>query len=122
MDFLITNLGGEAVILGLPWLCKVNPTIDWQKGWVHVPSEEQKKEFKNTDRTEIPETTIAQEAPIRILGNRARRRAWMHTRFIETLSDTLWCGAGYTYSQKIAEEANKKKPLKNIEEIIPEHY
>ena len=36
-DFLATNLGGENAILGLPWLCKVNPHIDWQQGYIHIP-------------------------------------------------------------------------------------
>ena len=36
-DFLATNLGGENIILGLPWLRKVNPHIDWQKGYIRIP-------------------------------------------------------------------------------------
>ena len=32
LEFLITDLGNEDVILGLPWLRKVNPNIDWEKG------------------------------------------------------------------------------------------
>ena len=36
MDFLVTELGGENVILGLPWLCKVNPQVDWEKGHITV--------------------------------------------------------------------------------------
>ncbi|MCB7385635.1 pepsin/retropepsin-like aspartic protease family protein, partial [Bacteroides thetaiotaomicron] len=31
-DFLITNIGPEDVILGLPWLREVNPDIDWSEG------------------------------------------------------------------------------------------
>jgi hypothetical protein len=37
-DFLVSNLGGEDVILGLPWLRKVNPQIDWKKGLLNIPS------------------------------------------------------------------------------------
>lgn len=36
-DFLATNLGGENVILGLPWLRKVNPHINWQQGYIRIP-------------------------------------------------------------------------------------
>ena len=32
LEYLITNLGSEDIILGLPWLRKVNPAIDWKKG------------------------------------------------------------------------------------------
>ena len=37
MDFLVTELGGENVILGLPWLRKVNPQVDWEQGRLSVP-------------------------------------------------------------------------------------
>ena len=36
-DFLATKLGGENIILGLPWLCKVNPHINWQQGYICIP-------------------------------------------------------------------------------------
>ena len=35
-DFLVTNLGGEDIILGLPWLRKINPEVDWEKGQLSV--------------------------------------------------------------------------------------
>jgi predicted aspartyl protease len=30
--FLVTRLGKETIILGLPWLQDINPNIDWKKG------------------------------------------------------------------------------------------
>ena len=30
--FLVTGLGKQRIILGFPWLKKMNPIIDWQKG------------------------------------------------------------------------------------------
>jgi hypothetical protein len=38
-DFLITNLGPEDVILGLPWLRHINPAINWSSGEMIIPSE-----------------------------------------------------------------------------------
>lgn len=35
-DFLITDLGPEDVILGLPWLREANPQIDWKEGILDV--------------------------------------------------------------------------------------
>ncbi|KAF8221803.1 hypothetical protein L208DRAFT_1148085, partial [Tricholoma matsutake] len=32
MTFLIAGLGKESVILGLPWLRRINPVIDWRIG------------------------------------------------------------------------------------------
>ena len=31
-EFLVTNLGPENVILGLPWLKRFNPSVDWDAG------------------------------------------------------------------------------------------
>ena len=36
VDFLITDLGGENVILGLPWLRRLNPEVDWAKGLLSI--------------------------------------------------------------------------------------
>lgn len=32
--FLATSLGRETMILGLPWLQHVNPSINWNKGTI----------------------------------------------------------------------------------------
>ena len=37
-EFLITDLGPENVILGLPWLKRINPKIDWVMGELELPS------------------------------------------------------------------------------------
>jgi hypothetical protein len=34
-QFLITRLGNQKVILGLPWLRKHNPEINWKEGTLH---------------------------------------------------------------------------------------
>jgi hypothetical protein len=31
-QFYVTGLGKQEIILGLPWLHKHNPMIDWKKG------------------------------------------------------------------------------------------
>jgi gag-polyprotein putative aspartyl protease len=40
-EFLITGLGKESIILGLPWLWKTNPDINWEDGtfcfWENCP-------------------------------------------------------------------------------------
>jgi Retroviral aspartyl protease len=38
-DFLITDLGPEDVVLGLPWLRSVNPNINWAEGTMEVERE-----------------------------------------------------------------------------------
>lgn len=42
--FLVTGLGHETIILGLPWLKQENPDIDWEKGILTInPSRRQRK-------------------------------------------------------------------------------
>jgi hypothetical protein len=36
--FLVTDLGPEDIILRLPWLKKVNPTINWDSGEMEIPN------------------------------------------------------------------------------------
>lgn len=38
LEYLVTNLGSDNIILGLPWLRKVNPDIDWKEGRLAIPS------------------------------------------------------------------------------------
>lgn len=35
-DFLVTDLSLEELVLGLPWLRKVNPEIDWSSGTLNL--------------------------------------------------------------------------------------
>lgn len=99
-DFLVTELGPEDLILGLPWLREVNPSIDWSEGILD---------------------TAAEARPQQISANRKLRRSWIRAGVLET-GDELWMCAGYTYSQKIAEEQNKAKEGKSFEEMVPEEY
>jgi len=36
-NFYVIQCGNEDVILGLPWLHKANPIIDWASGTVELP-------------------------------------------------------------------------------------
>ena len=38
--FFLTNIGDSKVILGYPWMCAIQPGIDWRRGWInykHLP-------------------------------------------------------------------------------------
>ena len=41
---------------------------------------------------------------------------------IDHASNGVWCMAGYTYSQQLAETKNKAKPSKSFDEMVPEPY
>ena len=42
---LITDLGKEQIILGLPWLQEYNPIIDWAKGTIEISSSKPTQSF-----------------------------------------------------------------------------
>ena len=60
--------------------------------------------------------------PVRICANRRTRRLWARKKITEEQSDEVWCAAGFTYSQQLAEKAQKSKPVKTFEEMVPEQY
>lgn len=106
-EFLITDLGPEDVILGLPWLKRVNPTIDWENGEIEIPSDQEDTESPSFER---------------INANRQQRRHWLKSGILENTTDELWCHAGFTYSTKLAAEANKAKVHRTFEEMVPKEY
>jgi hypothetical protein len=157
-DFLITDLGGEDVILGLPWLRQLNPAIDWQKGTLQVPRRRSSvlveelldddavppsrgapangailEEIYGTDsigsEPEPPSDASDPEPPddgppplCKIRANRELRRLWVRSGLLEDQGDELWCAAGFTYSQQIAEKTQETRPEKSFEEMVPPQY
>ena len=110
LEFLVTDLGPEDVILGLPWLRKVNPNIDWQAGTMDMGEEAN------------PEKEGWKPGVEHIAANRVQRRKWWKAHVLEDTTEELWCAAGYTYSTEIAQKANQDKPKRTFEEIVPEEY
>ena len=102
-DFLVTDLGPEELVLGLPWLRKVNPAIDWSSGTLNIRADSERKMEQ-------------------IAANRTQRRRWWRAKILEDPSETLWSSAGYTYSTELAERAGKEKPTRSFEDIVPEEY
>ena len=102
-EFMVTDLGPEDVVLGLPWLRKVNPEIDWGGGTLSM-------------RTGGPGKTE------QVAATRVQRRRWWRARILEDPSERLWCAAGFTYSTELAEKANREKPKRTFEEIVPKEY
>jgi hypothetical protein len=191
-DFLVSDLGGENVILRLPWLRAANPQINWKTGLVRLNPKVSVEEVEEEEtisaaaplptngplleeiRATVPETTLPPTPPApepftatevtvmyaddsiafvttpdgiigtitpqtttgktsdeespqntetllqRICTNRQLRRRWLRSGVISDLKEEVWCAAGFTYSQKIAEEVNKQKESKPLEEIVPD--
>uniref|UniRef100_A0A0W0FX12 Putative pro-pol protein n=1 Tax=Moniliophthora roreri TaxID=221103 RepID=A0A0W0FX12_MONRR len=114
VELLVTDLGPEEVILGLPWLRKVNPDIDWRAGLMNIKVEEE-EEVKE-DGAEVEEWYQ------RIIGNRQQRRKWWKEGILENTTDELWVAAGVTYSAELAYEESKKKEKQSMEDIEESHH
>jgi hypothetical protein len=109
-EFYVTSLGPEKVILGLPWLRHRNPTINWQEGTMHLGADQ----GMSPEPLEIELTRIA--------ANRMERRRLLSEKVMDTIQDEIFCLAGFTYSQQIAEKANRAKGIRTFEEMVPEPY
>lgn len=107
--FLITDLGLEDIILGLPWLQQVNPQIDWFLREMEVPN------GSDTPPEEEPYVFLLET-------KHAQRWQWVHTNLIEDQTDQVWCLAGYTYASKIATRVNEKKQPCPFKEMVPPKY
>jgi hypothetical protein len=106
-DFLVTDLGPKDIILGLPWLKKVNPTIDWDSSEMEIP---------NSPEQFTPSLFHILEA------NCSECQAWIKAGIITDASDEIWVCAGYTLSIKLAVEAGEGKAKKTFAELVPKEY
>ena len=109
-DFYITSLGPEKVILGLPWLSHCKSEIDWQKGTMKLSADQ----GMNPEPLELEVTKIE--------ANRMEHQRLLAEKVLDTSQDEVYCLAGFTYSQQIAEKAIAAKGKKTFEEMVPLQY
>ena len=109
-EFYITSSGPEKVILGLPWLRHRNPCINWQAGTMSL----------NTDQGMGLEPFEVEVT--KITANCMEHHFLLHEGVLETSQDKVYCLAGFTYAQQIAEKVSKAKGKKTFEEMVPEYY
>ena len=58
---MVTGLGKHRIILGFPWLKKMNPIIDWQKGTLEWRQPELKMGLPKKEKQLRTTTTITEE-------------------------------------------------------------
>ena len=109
-EFYITSLGPEKVILGLPWLRHRNPRINWQEGTMSLNADQ----GMGLEPFEVEVTKIA--------ANQMECHCLLHEGLLDTAQDEVYCLAGFTYAQQIAEQVSKAKGKKTFEEMVPAYY
>ena len=102
MDFLVTDLGGADVILGLLWLREANPSIDWEKGLLQVWGRSDRiyddNDFWATEE-DVKARAMREEeeeekpllTPVKIKANWKQQREWRREGVIKKLEDKVWC-------------------------------
>jgi hypothetical protein len=103
--FLITGLGNQKIILGLPWLQKHNPEINWKEGtlqWRTTTIEEVLDEEEHLIRP----TNALDGVLLEYLG----------------MENELWFNSKENLATKLASEANQKKPDLTPEQLVPQKY
>ena len=103
--FLITHLGDQDFILGMPWLKKYNPQVDWKKKTVKFPDS-----ISPEEKLMIPMTTDTQLL-IRFIKAEHSRQIWKQEA-IEGDSqwdkNGIWIRSKTLISQKLQHELGSK--------------
>jgi hypothetical protein len=104
-QFLITGLGNQKIILGLPWLREHNPEINWKEGtfqWRTTTMEEVLDEEEHLNRP----VNASDKVLLEYLG----------------MENELWINSKKNLATKLASEANQKKPDLTPEQLVPREY
>jgi len=118
----ITKLRRQRIILGLPWLQRENPDIDWQRKTIDWRDESHPwPSSKVTMEEEEDEPTISTRNPMN------NSELLQSPDDLEELSiqhgelEELWINVKTSHSQTLAHEHDQKKDIP-IKQLVPEEY
>ena len=129
--FYITGLGNQKIILGLPWLRKHNPEIDWEKGTVTWRNSEQSKDLvklwqqkRESIRKEQQPSMKEEEDQETAKNHSSNPLSDTDTILLELLDteDEVWINTKTNMATSLAAEANSKKPKLTPKQLVPEEY
>jgi hypothetical protein len=103
--FLITGLGNQKIILGLPWLREHNPKINWKEGTLQWETTTMEEVLDKEEHLNRP-TNASDEVLLEYLG----------------MENKLWINLKENLATKLASEANQKKPDLTPEQLVPREY
>jgi hypothetical protein len=103
--FLIIGLGNQKIILGLPWLRKHNPEINWKEGTLH---------WRTMTMEEVVDKEEHLNRPVNALDKVLLEYLGMENEF--------WINSKENLATKLASEANQKKPDLTPEQLVPWEY
>jgi hypothetical protein len=108
----VTELGDNNMILGLPWLKKHNPDVEWNTGKILIRGSTESGAEPRED----------QPCFRKVAATRLQWRKWQKEGRLERASNEIWIAASFTYSTLIAEKADGAKNARTYKKVVPEHY
>jgi hypothetical protein len=103
--FLITGLGNQKIILGLPWLQEHNPEINWKEGTLQWRTTTMEEVLDKEEHLNRP-INASDKVLLQYLG----------------MENELWINLKENLATKLASEANQKKPDLTPKQLVPLEY
>jgi hypothetical protein len=103
--FLITGLGNQKVILGLPWLRKHNPEINWKEGTLHWKTTTVEEVLDEEEHLNRP-TNASDKVLLEYFG----------------MENEVWINSKGNLATRLTVEVNQKKPDLIPEQLVPPEY
>ena len=129
--FYITGLGNQKVLLGLSWLRKHNPEIDWEKGMVAWRNSEWSKNLvkqwrqKRESIRKEQQLSMEEEEDLELIKNHSSNPLLdmdMILLVFLNLEDEVWINTKTNMATSLAAEVNSKKPEPTPKQLVPEEY
>ena len=126
--FLATGLGKHRIILGYPWLSKMNPIIDWKKGTLEWRKPKQEKKLPEKEkRIRTPATIVEIEDEDKHLNSTQNpldddELSLLISSITGDTDNSAWINSKSTTATQIQAEINKKKEVLPLEEQIPKEF
>ena len=102
--FAISEIGDDDVIIGLDWIKKINPIINWKQGYMRINNKHSKITYRST---RIQNKQITNEVPWKF---DKKKRKWYNTKrrkwytIAQVKQDTDWLD----WFEKEEEENNQR--------------
>ena len=110
---MVTNTRKTDIIVGFNWLQKHNPSVNWKKT-VDITFDCYPLECG------MPSAGV--EGEEREEDGKVEDGDWIFVTQIHPEEGREWISSTHTHSQRPAEEAQKEKWKKSMEEMVPVHY
>jgi Reverse transcriptase (RNA-dependent DNA polymerase) len=124
--FNVTGLGKQRIILGLPWLHKYNPIIDWKKGeitfkpfqinWRHLM--EKDRQIRQEQQPRIEKVVDDKEPKNQTTFPLEEDKLGVYIKLLET---DVWIHKT-NIAMELAIEENSKKTDKTDKQLVPAEY